>query len=174
MPLASASATFCQASSASAMPRGHTAPCGLVSCRSCEGTSPGSPRRRALDEKNAADSATNPPSASRSRGRHRSTSGSSRNFMHATQHGVHLERSQTWSTIKPCTRGRGARGSPHRNPRETIMGRKQRNRMGYLAEQNPRGVAKSCPTHEWDEATKFFRACEARYLMPAKWGRGQI
>ena len=92
-----------------------------------EETSARNPRRRALDEKNAADSLTVPPSASRPRGRQRSTSGSSRNFLHATLHMAYLERSQAWSAMRTMhSRGRGARGAPHMNLGETHMGRETR------------------------------------------------
>ena len=73
---------------------------------------------------NAADSATAPPIAPRSRGRQRSSSVCSRNFRHVTHHVVHHERSQTWSTMRAVySRRRGARCAPHRHLWETHMGR---------------------------------------------------
>ena len=77
-----------------------------------EGTSKRNPRE-ALAEKNAADLVMIPPGASSSRGRQGMTSGSSCDLMHLTNHVAHLERIQTWSTIRTMnSRARRPRCAP--------------------------------------------------------------
>ena len=109
-------------------------------------------------EKNAANSVTIPPSASRPRGRKQRTPGSSFNCMYATHHGGQLECRQTSSTMNTIySRARSPRCAPQK-PEEDAHGAENKQIQCNIGpNRTQRGSAKSCTTHRTARGGKMLQ-----------------